>query len=247
MTKPPISAASMSDRAAPRLLAIEASADACSVALAFDGVVIERNELTPRQHSQLLLPMVDDLLQQSALALRDIDVIAYSAGPGSFTGLRLALGVAQGLAFGADIPLIGVSSLAALAQAVIEARGLEARELREGYCVMCAVDARMGEYYVGRYIVRHGLACAEADDRLLAPADVVLVQDASHDCILAGNLSAQPPFSSHAWQAIDSSVALARHLIPLARVKWLAGEYTAAELALPVYLRGKSGWKSLQG
>lgn len=221
------------------ILAIEASADACSVALQTAAGIIERNEFTPRQHSQLLLPMVDELLQQAAIALRDIDAIAFSAGPGSFTGLRLALGVAQGLAYGAGIPLIAVSSLAALAQSVIEAR-----TLAESTQVFCVVDARMGECYVGRYAVQQGLAMAAADDSLLLPADVVTAQDFPSQMILAGNMS--PQFGSHGWLAVDSSVALARHLLPLARLKWQAGEHTKAEQALPVYLRGKSSWKSLQ-
>lgn len=223
----------------PNLLAIEASADACSVALQSATGIIERNEFTPRQHSQLLLPMVDELLQQSAMALTDIDAIAFSAGPGSFTGLRLALGVAQGLAFGADIPLIAVSSLAALAQAAIEARQLETAQM------VCAVDARMGEYYLGHYVAQQGLAVACMADSLLAPADINLEQLATADMVLVGNLAAHAPFSDYRWRAVDSGVALARHLLPLARLKWLAGEHTKAELAQPVYLRGKSSWKSL--
>jgi len=225
----------------PNMLSIEASADACSVALLTDSGVIERNEFTPRQHSQLLLPMVDELLQQSGLTLPAIDAIAFSAGPGSFTGLRLALGVAQGLAFGADIPLIAISSLAALAQSVIEARALA-----ESAQVFCAVDARMGEYYVGHYVAQQGLATACMEDSLLAPADVLLLPEAASESVLVGNLSAQPPFNAFAWLAVESSVALARHLLPLAQLKWQAGDHTDAEHAQPVYLRGKSSWKSLQ-
>jgi tRNA threonylcarbamoyladenosine biosynthesis protein TsaB len=223
------------------ILSIEASADACSVALQTGAGVIERNEFTPRQHSQLLLPMIDELLQQSGLALRAIDAIAFSAGPGSFTGLRLALGVAQGLAYGVDIPLIAVSSLAALAQSVIDARALQ-----ESAQVFCAVDARMGEYYLGRHIVRAGLATAVMEDALVASSEVKLSDDVVRACVLAGNLSTAAPFAGLNWRAIDSSVALARHLLPLAQLKWQQGDHTRAELAQPVYLRGKSSWKSLQ-
>jgi tRNA threonylcarbamoyladenosine biosynthesis protein TsaB len=224
----------------PNLLAIEASADACSVALLTSAGVIERNEFTPRQHSQLLLPMVDALLQQGGTTLPEIDAIAFSAGPGSFTGLRLALGVAQGLAFGANIPLIATSSLATLAQAVIEAR-----QPAESAQIFCVVDARMGECYVGHYEARQGIAVACAQDSLLAPADVKLEAAATGRMVLVGNMASQSPFADHAWQGVDGSVALARHMLPLARLKWLAGEHTNAELAQPVYLRGKSGWKSL--
>jgi len=229
------------DNSVPNILAIEASADACSVALQTSAGVIERNEFTPRQHSQLLLPMVDELLQQSQIALTAIDAIAFSAGPGSFTGLRLALGVAQGLAYGADIPLIAVSSLAALAQSVIESRALE-----DSAQVYCAVDARMGEYYVGHYVVRMGLATACMEDGLLAPLDVTLPADVARECVLAGNLSTLPPFGELPWLAVDASVALARHLLPLSQLKWQRGDHTNADKAQPVYLRGKSSWKSLQ-
>jgi len=226
----------------PCLLAIEASADACSVALLHNGMVHERNELTPRQHSQLLLPMVDELLRESSLALRDINAIAFSAGPGSFTGLRLALGAAQGLAFGASLPLIAVSSLAALAQAVIEAR-----ELKEGTQVFCVVDARMGECYVGQYIVRDGRAEALVEDGLVAPEALAELPLQPEQCLLAGNMSSHAILAGRPWAAVDASVALGRHLLPQAVARFAAGVLVAAEVAEPVYLRGKSGWKSLKG
>lgn len=225
----------------PCLLAIEASADACSVALLRDGAVCERNELTPRQHSQLLLPMVDDVLRESATALRDIDAIAFSAGPGSFTGLRLALGTAQGLAYGADLPLIAVSSLATLAQAVIDARDLAA-----GAQVFCVVDARMGECYVGHYTVRDGRAHALAQDVLLAPQALADLPVQPEHCVLAGNMSGHAALAGQPWAAVDASVALARHLLALAQRRLAAGETVTAEAAQPTYLRGKSSWKSLK-
>jgi len=226
----------------PRLLAIEASADACSVALLHQGVVCERNETEPRQHSQLLLPMVDELLQEASLALRDIDAIAFSAGPGSFTGLRLALGVAQGLAFGAELPLIAVSSLAALAQAVIEARALQ-----EGAQVFCVVDARMGECYGGHYAVRDGRAEALAEDCLLPPEALADLPLSPESCVLVGNMSNHAVLACRSWAHIDVSIALGRHLLPQAVASWAVGEVVTAEAAQPVYLRGKSSWKSLKG
>ena len=118
------------------ILALDCATDACSVALWSDGKQDECFDVVPRRHSDLILPMVDQLLIKASIALTEIDVIAFTAGPGSFMGVRLTTGVAQGLAFGARCPVIPVSTLQVLAQSAYQAIKVER--------VLAGWDARMG-------------------------------------------------------------------------------------------------------
>ncbi|MEO9273967.1 tRNA (adenosine(37)-N6)-threonylcarbamoyltransferase complex dimerization subunit type 1 TsaB [Marinomonas sp. 5E14-1] len=127
------------------ILALDTSTPACSVALNIDGVVLEDFRMAPRLHNDLILPMVDQILSQAGMSLSDLDGIAFGRGPGSFTGLRISAGVVQGLAFGADLPAIPVSTLAALS--------LEAFQKTGQNHWLAALDARMGEIYLGGYFV----------------------------------------------------------------------------------------------
>lgn len=126
-----------------RILAIETATEACSVALLLQDEVQERFEIAPRQHASLLLPFVESLLAAAGIELNRLDALAFGCGPGSFTGLRIAAGMTQGLAFGADLPVVPVSTLAALAQGTVAATGAEA--------VLAALDARMQEVYFGAF------------------------------------------------------------------------------------------------
>lgn len=129
--------------AATRLLAIETASTACSAALYIDGEVEERHALAPRQHAALILPMVESLLVEAGLNIHQLDAVAFGRGPGSFTGVRIAASVVQGIALGADLPVVAVSSLATLALGAMRETGLER--------VMAALDARMQEVYWGVY------------------------------------------------------------------------------------------------
>ena len=121
------------------LLAIDTATEACSVALSGTGdTILERFQIESRGHSNLVLTMTEDVLWEAGISRHDLDGIAFDRGPGSFTGIRIGLGVAQGLALALDLPLLGVSSLMALA----EGSGVNA--------VLPAIDARMGEVYWGR-------------------------------------------------------------------------------------------------
>jgi tRNA threonylcarbamoyladenosine biosynthesis protein TsaB len=121
------------------ILALDTSSDWCSAALLRGTLSTTREERAVQRHSELILPMIDQLLSESPLTLHDLDAIAFGAGPGSFTGLRIACGVAQGLAFGAGLPVVPVGTLEAMAEAVGEPR------------MLCALDARMDEIYVAAY------------------------------------------------------------------------------------------------
>ena len=124
-----------------RLLAIDTATEACSVALVdAECTILERYVVEPKGHSNLVLSMVDSLLSESGIACDDLDAIGVDIGPGSFTGVRIGVGIAQGLSFGLKLPLIGVSSLMVLAEGL----GSKAN------AVLPAIDARMGEVYWGR-------------------------------------------------------------------------------------------------
>jgi len=121
------------------LLAIETSEAACSAAIWSNGDVIEKYREQPRGHSELLLPMIDTLMSESGISKKQLDAIAFGRGPGSFTGVRIAAAVTQGISFGLDIPVMPVSSLQALAQGVCRTSDHQQ--------VAAAFDARMNEVY----------------------------------------------------------------------------------------------------
>jgi tRNA threonylcarbamoyladenosine biosynthesis protein TsaB len=139
------------------ILALDTSTEYCSVALLHEGELSSDEVRAGQQHSKLLLPMVDRLLSGAGMRLRDLDGIAFGAGPGSFTGLRIACAVAQGLAFGAELPVVPVSTLLALAQASGDGR------------VVAAMDARMNEVYLGAYVREGGDWHAVIEPCLQAP------------------------------------------------------------------------------
>ncbi len=121
------------------ILALETSTEFCSVALNLDGKISYKEVLAERRHSEILLPMIQELLSETGLILQQIDGIAFGAGPGSFTGVRIACGIAQGLAYAIDLPAVGVSTLEAVAQQIGKQK------------VIVALDARMNEIYYAAY------------------------------------------------------------------------------------------------
>jgi tRNA threonylcarbamoyladenosine biosynthesis protein TsaB len=126
-----------------KLLAVDTSTEACSAALYLDGTILERYELAPREHTKLILPMIDSLMTEAKMEPQDLDALAFGRGPGSFTGVRIATGIIQGISFAADLPVVPVSTLAAIAQDCIEKT--------ENNCIFTAVDARMNEIYWAIY------------------------------------------------------------------------------------------------
>lgn len=147
-----------------RLLAVESAFEACSVALWQEGAVVERFHAGPRGHAEHLLPFVETLLAEAELGLSALDGVAFSRGPGSFTSLRIGIGVVQGLAFGADLPVWPVSSLRVTAQAAAT-HGVQQ--------ALVAVDARMNEVFSGAFVLRDGLMQAVSDERVGPAVDVL--------------------------------------------------------------------------
>lgn len=218
-------------RAAVRLLALDTSTEYCSVALLDGDSMTERVAHAGQSHSELLLPMVHEVLREKSVALRDLDGIAFGAGPGSFTGLRIACGVTQGLAFGAQLRVAAASTLMALAEA------------EQGERIYAALDARMGEVYCAAY-VRMGADWRTAIEPCLAsPAEAPIPEGSSWLGVgtgfrVAGGALAQR--LGKGLEGVHEDVYPQASAIARIGVRMFArGEVTAAALALPVYLRDK--------
>lgn len=214
------------------LLALDTATEACSVALLHDGKVLSHYEVIPRLHAQKLLPMIRDLLAEAGISLSAVDAIAFGRGPGAFTGVRIAIGVVQGLAFALERPVLPVSNLALLAQRAYREHG--------AVQVAAAIDARMDEVYWGCYRETAGemrLAGAEA---VLPPEQVRLPGDASGDWFGAGTGWGYAERIAVAVSGQDATLLPhALDLLTLAQFAWQRGEGIAADLAQPVYLRDK--------
>jgi tRNA threonylcarbamoyladenosine biosynthesis protein TsaB len=145
-----------------KILAIETATEACSAALLIDDrEVIERYQLAPRQQSELILPMVDALMSEADVSVSQQDAIAFGRGPGAFTGVRLAAAVTQGIAFAAELPVLPVSTLAALAEATFRKHSVE--------CVYTAIDARMKEIYWSVFVQEQGVLIQTQPETVIAP------------------------------------------------------------------------------
>lgn len=222
------------------ILALDASSDACSVALWRDGVIDELFEISPRSHTKRLLPMVDELLNKHGIKGAELNAIAFSAGPGSFTGLRICLGIVQGLAFGWQCPVVPVSTLHAMALTAQRELSIAADEP-----ILVALDARMGEVYAGLYQAQSDGVKAVAKDAVLAPETV-----ASNFSLAESKLVAIGP-GWHYSDMPDTGGAeatlewypKAQDVATLAVQALTSGESIDAMTAEPIYLRNTVSWK----
>jgi tRNA threonylcarbamoyladenosine biosynthesis protein TsaB len=208
------------------LLAIDTATERCSVAARIEGSWFERTVDTQRGHADIVLSMIDEVLKEGALPLKALDGIAYGRGPGAFTGVRIAIGVVQGLAFGANLQTAGISNLAAVAQQVAV----------PGQHILTCMDARMQEVYWARFHCdAAGLVNLIDSERLSAPA---AIDTSAVDVIVGTALTAYPELASRAPTA-RHVVALprARDILLLSERELLEGRGQTASDAQPVYLR----------
>ena len=224
------------------ILAIDTSTDACSAALSLAGEVRERFELAPRAHTQLILPMVESLLAEAGLALTQLDAIAFGCGPGSFTGVRIAAGVTQGIAFGADLPVVPVSTLAALAQGACDEIGATH--------VLAALDARMHEVYWGAYQRGDdGVVQLQGEEGVYAPDRVPVPESDQWQGVGSGWASYGAALHTRLAGLVTATHAQhhprARDVARLGVHGLQHGLAVDAEQALPVYLRNEVTWKKL--
>jgi tRNA threonylcarbamoyladenosine biosynthesis protein TsaB len=210
------------------ILAFDASTEVCAVALGDAAGWLERQEHAGQRHSELLLPMIRALLAEAGLALADLDGIAFGAGPGSFTGLRIACGVAQGLALGAQLPVVGVATLEAIA---------ETARAKHGWTrVVAALDARMQEVYLAAYERAGERWRARVEPCVVKPAAAPLPGDGWSG---AGNgFAAYPALRERLAGECDQAVLPGAIAIgTLALPRFTAGEGVAARDAAPLYVR----------
>ncbi|WP_337076079.1 tRNA (adenosine(37)-N6)-threonylcarbamoyltransferase complex dimerization subunit type 1 TsaB [Aeromonas dhakensis] len=227
-----------------KILAVDTATEACSAALLVGEKVFSRWEEAPRDHTRKILPMVQAVLDEAGVTLDELDAIAFGRGPGSFTGVRIGIGVAQGLALGAGVPLIGISTLAAMAQGAHRLDGAER--------VLTAIDARMDEVYFGHYELIDGRIQLVGEEVVSGPAALVASRGTlpgSFTRVGTGFETYSETLAALADELVASQVRFpaAEDMLPLARSAWLAGEAVAVEQATPVYLRDKVTWKKLPG
>ena len=221
-----------------KILALDTATEACSAALYVDGEITAQYQLAPREHSRLILRMLDELLSQANLRVAELDAIAFGRGPGSFMGLRIAAGVVQGIAFAHDLPVIPVSTLKAIAQRAYEETGIPN--------VLSCIDARMDEVYwvacshdaAGWSSI--GEECVISPDKL----DVQQVMSQrSGSWVAAGTGWTNyldrllPEAASRPEAVLDDCFPSAEVIVKLAAEEFKAGNTVPAAQAIPVYLR----------
>ena len=229
-----------------RILAIDTATEACSAALWNTGEICAHFELCPREHTQRILPVVQDILSQSGVTLAELGALAFGRGPGSFTGVRIGIGIAQGLALGAELPMIGVSTLATMAQGAFRKSGATR--------VLAAIDARMGEVYWAEYVRdEQGIWHGEESEAVLKPEAVkARLMQLSGDWVTVGTgWPAWPELAADATHLTitDGQVLLpaAEDMLPIAVYLLEKGKTVAVEKAEPKYLRNEVAWKKLPG
>lgn len=221
-----------------KLLSIETSQSIGSVAVV-DGESLSQLEIeTAREQTVLILPVIHQLLREAGLELGALDAIVIGYGPGSFTGLRVAAAVAQGLALAAGLRIVPVSSMAGMAERARREHGSER--------VLTCIDARMGEVYWGSFEVRGNAIAAIGSEQIGLPEDVVVPEWSAW--AVAGNaISRYPSKLAHLLAAANAAYPdlhpFAEDLIPLARIEIAANRSLRPEEVRPSYLRQASAWK----
>jgi len=192
----------------PKLLAIDASTDVCSVALALGGPLLEYNEQSPKSHTRVLLATIHRLLQEGGITLAELDCLAFGRGPGSFTGVRMACSVVQAFGFALQIPIVPVSTLRAVAEG--------AKQQGSSQQILATLDVGRGAVYWGLFEVVEGLVQPVSKEHIGQREEIVLPE---------GNWTLATGFPS------------AKAVASIAVVEYGLGNAMTAEQVEPVYLR----------
>ena len=221
------------------ILAIETATDACSCALEHAGTVVARHAVEPRRHTELLLPMIDAVLAQAGIGLGALDAIAFGRGPGSFTGLRIACSVAQGLGFGANRPLVAVSTLQVVAAGMHRSQGTPR--------VLVALDARMGEVYWGGFEWDGATMVPAFEESVVAPHAVRVPAAGAWAAAGSGWSAPRAVLDERVADRLGPPPAVvdearlpdARDMLGPAKLALASGLAVAPENASPAYLRSR--------
>ncbi len=218
-----------------KILAVETATPACSAALLIDGEIIARFQMAPREHTRLILPMIEALLQEAGLTVTQLDALAFGRGPGSFTGVRIATGVIQGIALGAELPVVPVSTLASMAQTAFnQGDYLQA---------FTALDARMGEIFWAVYQKSaQGYADLIEPEVVTAAGHVAFPQGDGVGVGSGWDVYAEVLKDKLKEQVVAMETDIwpnAATVVQLAERDYQQGRAVAPELAMPVYLRDK--------
>jgi len=226
------------------ILAIDTATDACSVAVHADGETREVYEVIPREHSRRLFGMLQSLLANGRLREQGIDAIAYSCGPGSFTGLRICASAVQGLAYTNALPAIAISTLALQAQTALRLGLVDVDTV-----VLSMIDARINEVYHALLRFEEGLAVMQQGPVACAPKSVNIgaapphLQAVGSGCRFAHELPAE--LRSMLQATHPELLPAARDLVPLALAAYAKGELQQPQQVQPLYVRDEINWKKL--
>lgn len=216
-----------------KLLGIETATEACSAAVLVDDEVVERFEIAPRKHNELILPMCEAVLADAGISLKQLDGIAFGCGPGAFTGIRIAASVTQGIALAHDLPVASISTLANLAYQA---------EVNDGELIVPAIDARMDEVYWGLYKKTAESVELVEEEKVQLPNQVIVEDKISYGLGTGWgtyNQVLQQQLSINSDNIISDALPHAKVTVKLAKLKYLNKKMVDAANALPVYLRNQ--------
>ncbi|MDA8939235.1 tRNA (adenosine(37)-N6)-threonylcarbamoyltransferase complex dimerization subunit type 1 TsaB [Pseudoalteromonas marina] len=226
------------------ILALDASTEALSLVLHYKGETFHHFEECPQQHSQKILPLIDELLAKANCKLKELDVIGFGQGPGSFTGVRISVAIAQGLAYSTNLPLVGVSTLAVMAQ--------QAYEQNNSSLVFPSIDARMGEIYFAQYQENNGLMELVNNECVIKPElltnEYITTNEASV-AVGTGFKTYPDALANFENITINTDITLpdARFMLAFVDAAFIAGQGVQASDAQPKYVRDTVTWKKLPG
>lgn len=224
----------------PIILALDTATEACSVALQYQNQITHTDELSPRTHTQRILPMVDELLKQANLTIKDVNYLAFGRGPGSFTGVRVGVGIAQGLALGAELPVIAVSNLMAMAEQAYQQLGVTE--------VVALIDARMNEVYFAQFSRKESGWVEVVSEQVCPPEKAIeQIQQDLRPMVVGTGWAAYSQFEQANLCVTISEITLpsARYMLSLAEIEIAQGKIQSVMDIEPVYLRNEVTWQKL--